>query len=206
MGQRLQRQGNAWQSELDAWVNVCKPGPVEEARARLGCGILIKFCDLLHARMFESNSESLAIRDRSQTVPHRNGIDCSLLLSVTDKLPSQTGSDGNRYCFPIERQLKQPQMDEDITRLTDASSPSLLKSAALEELLTENSFDGLKRKCEGLGITALGKLNRLRMAESILFHQSARQSRQSPELEGGKVLSCMVCRVVTVLTSASPHR
>ena len=205
MGQRLQRQGNAWQSELECWIRVRTQDPVEVARARLGCCILIKFCDLLHEGMFQSNSESWKIRKGSQTVSHRNGIDCSLLLSVTDKLPSQTGSDGNRYCFPIERQLKQPQMDEDITRLTDASSPSLLKSAALEELLTENSFDGLKRKCEGLGITALGKLNRLRMAESILFHQSARQSRQSPELEG-KVLSCMVCRVVTVLTSASPHR
>ena len=201
MGQRLQRQGNAWQTELNAWIKYRNPGPVEKEQAILGCRILIEFCDLLHAEMFQSNSESLVIRNRSQTVPFRNGIDCSLLLSVTNgRLPVQPGANGLRYCFPDRLQLQQPQTEAEITTWAAASSPSLPKSesAALEALIEENSFDDLKRKCEELQISGLppGKLNRLRMAESILLHQSADQSRQSPEPEG-KVLSFMVCRVVT---------
>ena len=197
MGQRLQRQGNAWQTELNAWIKYRKRDPVEEARAILGCRILIEFCDLLHAEMFYSNSESLAIRNRSQTVPSRNGIDCSLLLSVTNGgLPPQLGSNGLRYCFPDHLQLQQPQTEEEITTWAAAASPSLPKSAqaALEALVEKNSFDALKEKCAELQIP--GKLNRLRMAESILFHESADQRRQSPAPEG-KVLSFMVCRVVT---------
>ena len=195
MGQRLQRQGNAWQTELNAWIKYRERDPVEEARAILGCRILIEFCDLLHAEMFQSNSESLAIRNGSQTVPFRHGKDCSLLLSVTNgRLPPQLGSTGLRYCFPDHLQLQQPQTEEEITTWTAASSPSLPKSAALEALLEENSFDALKGKCAELQIP--GKLNRLRMAESILFHESADQRRQSPAPEG-KVLSFMVCRVVT---------
>ena len=195
MGQRLQRQGNAWQTELNAWIKYRKRDPVEEARATLGCRILTEFCDLLHIEMFQSNSESSAIRNGSQTVPFRHGKDCSLLLSVTNcKLPPQLGSTGLRYCFPDHLQLQQPQTEEEITTWTAASSPSLPKSAALEALLEENSFDALKMKCAELQIP--GKLNRLRMAESILFHESADQPRQSPAPEG-KVLSFMVCRVVT---------
>jgi hypothetical protein len=195
VGQRLQRQGHAWETELDAWIQYRKRDPVEEARAILGCRILIAFCDLLHAQMFQSNSESLAIRNRSRTVPFRNGIDCSLLLSVTDGgLPAQHGSTGLRYCFPDHLQLQQPQTEEDITTWAAAASPSLPKSAALETLLEENSFDALKRKCAELQIP--GKLNRLRMAERILFHEPADQPRQSPAPEG-KVLCFMVCRVVT---------
>jgi len=197
VGQRLQRQGNAWQTELNAWIKYRNPGPVEKARAILGCRILIEFCDLLHAGMFQSNSESLAIRNGSQTVPFRHGKDCSLLLSVTNcKLPSQLGSTGVRYCFPDHLQLQQPQTEEEITTWAAAASPSLPKSAqaALEALLEENSFDALKTKCAELQIP--GKLNRLRMAESILFHESADQPRQSPAPKG-KVLSFMVCRVVT---------
>jgi len=196
-GQRLQRQGDAWQTELNAWIKYRKRDPVEEARATLGCRILTEFCDLLHAEMFYSNSESLAIPNRCQAVPFRNGIDCSLLRSVTNgRLPLQLGSNGLRYCFPDRLQLQQPQTEEEITTWTAsaASSPSLPKSAALEALLEENSFDALKTKCAELQIP--GKLNRLRMAESILFHESADQRRQSPEPEG-KVLSFMVCRVVT---------
>jgi len=195
-GQRLQRQGDAWQTELNAWIKYRKRDPVEEARATLGCRILTEFCDLLHIEMFQSNSESLEIRNRSQTAPCRNNKDCSLLLSVTNgSLPPQLGSTGVRYCFPDHLQLQQPQTEEEITTWTAASSPSLPKSAALEALLKENSFDDLKTKCEISGLPP-GKLNRLRMAESILFHESADQRRQSPEPEG-KVLSFMVCRVVT---------
>jgi hypothetical protein len=118
-----------------------------------------------------------------------------LLLSVTNgRLPVQHGSTGLRYCFPDHLQLQQPQTEKDITTWAAVASPSLPKSAALETLLEENSFDALKRKCADLQIP--GKLNRLRMAERILLHQSADQSRQSPEPKG-KVLSFMVCRVVT---------
>jgi hypothetical protein len=147
--------------------------------------------------MFQSNSESLEIRNRSQTAPCRNNKDCSLLLSVTNgSLPPQLGSTGVRYCLPGRLQLQQPQTEEEITTWAAAASPSLPKpaQAALEALLEENSFDALKTKCAELQIP--GKLNRLRMAESILFHESADQRRQSPAPEG-KVLSFMVCRVVT---------
>jgi hypothetical protein len=96
--------------------------------------------------------------------------------------------------------LQQPQTEEEITAWAAAPSPSLPKSesAALEALLKENSFDDLKRKCKELQISGLppGKLNRLRMAERILFHEPADQPRQSPAPKG-KVLCFMVCRVVT---------
>ena len=216
MGQRLQRQGDAWRQERDAWINYQRTiqsgaTPEEIARVSLGCDILIGFCDLLHADMFRSNSESLEIRNRSRTLPSRDYTDCSLLLSVTDPdLPEQPGSGGVRYWFPPERQCKQPQTEEPIPSSEQASSP-LLISADLQALLEKSSFDDLQERCKQLQITPFGKLNRLRMAESILFHthtlfhQSARISRHQPELKG-KVFSFMVCRVVTVLTSVIPHR
>ena len=212
MGQRLQRQGDAWQQELKAWIKYQRSASKEVTeRVSLGCAILIRFCDLLHADMFRSNSESLEIRNRSRTLPSRDYTDCSLLLSVTDPdLPEQPGSGGVRYWFPPERQCKQPQTEEPIPSSEQASSP-LLISADLQALLEKSSFDDLQERCKQLQITPFGKLNRLRMAESILFHthtlfhQSARISRHQPELKG-KVFSFMVCRVVTVLTSVIPHR
>ena len=148
----------------------------------------------------------------------RGGKDCSLLLSVTDpELPPQPGSDA-RYWFPPKRQLKQPQMDV-VSRAIcssaqeSASFLSLPKSADLEALLAENSFDDLKKLCEKLKITPIGNRNMLQTAESILFHECALKSCQSakpsirhqPERRG-KVLSLIVCHGVTVLTSVIPHR
>jgi hypothetical protein len=181
VGQRLQRQGDAWRSELDGWINLEKREKVKVDRVTLGCNILIKFCDLLHAEMFLSNSESLEIRNGTQQVPSRSGRDCSLLLSTTDKLPKQPGGDV-RHWFPPARQLKQPQTEEAI----DNTVLPPLKSAALEELLEQMSSEQLRAECRAMGIQ--GKLNRLQMAESILFKRAAGNSRQAPALTG-KVLS-----------------
>ena len=202
MGQRLQRQGNAWRQELACRIRYPQMTPVEEARATLGCTLLIKLCDLLHARMFQSNSESLAIGP-STVVPPRGGGDCSLLLSVTDSdLPLQPGSP-TRYWFPKERQFRQPQTENAILEVQhSASSLPLPKSADLEALLATRSFDELKEQCKELRcVPAKKKLNRLQMAQSILFAQAAtsasksrkqtvRQPRQQPASERqGKVLS-----------------
>ena len=197
MGQRLQRQGDAWRQERDAWINYQRTiqsgaTPEEIARVSLGCDILIGFCDLLHADMFRSNSESLEIRNQTRTLPTRDCIDCSLLLSVTDpNLPKQPGGGGLRYWFPQERQLKQPQTEEPIPT-SEQASPPVLNSADLEALLENSSFEDLEKQCKQLQITPFGKLNRLRMAESILFHQSAGISRHQPELKGKVFLSWFV--------------
>ena len=206
MGQRLQRQGQAWEAELKAWIRVCQPEPIHANRATLGCAILLRFCDLLHTGMFQSNSETV---DPSRTVPPRSGEDCSLLLSVTDpKLPTQPGSNV-RYWFPEERQLKQPQTDEAIKSFRTSahespSSLSLPKSADLEVLLKEKSLDDLTILCEQLNITGFAKLNRLQTAESILFHRALKSCesatpniRHQHELKG-KVSSFMVCLVFRV--------
>ena len=206
MGQRLQRQGQAWEAELKAWIRVCKPEPIHANRATLGCAILLRFCDLLHTGMFQSNSETV---DPSRIVPPRSGEDCSLLLSVTDpKLPTQPGSNVRNW-FPKERQLKQPQTDEAIESFCisaqkSASSLSLPKSADLEELLKEKSLDDLTILCEQLNITGFAKLNRLQTAESILFHRALKSCesatpsiRHQPELKG-KVSSFMVCLLFRV--------
>ena len=160
------------------------PPKVVRERVTLGCELLIKLCDLLHAEMFQSNSESLEIRELSRTVPSRTSEDCSLLLSVTDpKLPLQPGSK-ERYWFPKERQLKQPQKVEPIGE----TSEPLIKSADLEVLLATRSFADLKEQCTKLQSRPL-KLNRLQMAESILFAQAASKSRQPPVLQGKVYLS-----------------
>ena len=207
VGQRLQRQGNAWKGELRDWIKHRKPQQVEEGRVTLGCDLLIEFCDLLHTQMFQSNSETV---DRCQIVPARSGADCSLLISVTDPtLPKQPGS-VVRYWFPPERQLKQPQTEEAVRGVQQsASSLSLPRSDALEALLKTSSFNDLKQQCERLEITHFGKLNRLQMAESILFQTSCESGtpniRHQREVKG-KVSSFMACRVGTVLTSVIPHR
>ena len=208
MGQRLQRQGDAWEKELEAWKKFQKRSKEDSDRTDLGCAILLKFCDLLHASMFYSNSETV---DRSRIVPARSGADCSLLLSVTDpKLPLQPSSEV-RYWFPPERQLKQPQTDEVIRAFPilaqeSASSQCLPKSADLEALLAATSVDDLKDQCQKLYITPFGKLNRLQMAESILFHQFAAKSSESatrsrahvnsgpqPDLNGKVVCHGLMC-------------
>ena len=187
MGQRLQRQGNAWRGELKHWITFTKRDKVVIERVTLGCELLIKLCDLLHVEMFQSNSESLEIRELSRTMAPRNGVDCSLLLSVTDPaLPLQPGSN-QRYWFPKERQLKQPQTLEP---LGETSEP-LIKSADLETLLATRSFADLKEQCTQLKCRPL-KRNRLQMAESILFAQAAQaasKSRQPPVLLGKVYLS-----------------
>ena len=218
MGQRLQRQGKAWQAELEDWKKFCKQDQIEKDRATLGCAILLRFCDLLHTGMFQSNSETV---DPSRTVPPRSGEDCSLLLSVTDpKLPTQPGSNVRNW-FPKERQLKQPQTDEAIESFRisaqkSASSLSLPKSADLEELLKEKSLDDLTNLCEQLNITRIEKLNRLQMAESILFHRALKSCesattsiRHQPELKGKVSIivhgwSCVQSH--RVLTSVIPYR
>ena len=157
--------------------------------------------------MFKSNSESLQIRNRVCKAPTRYDVDCSLLLSETDPaLPVQPGSDGLRFWIPEERQLQQPQTVEEIQEAIQDTSLSLLKSKNLEALLAASSLDDLKKQCAKLNIQPLGKLNRLQMAESILFHQSTSESRQRPVLQGKVQLSFMFCRVATVLTSVIPHR
>jgi hypothetical protein len=156
---------------------------VFQDRVTLGCELLIKLCDLLHAAMFQSNSESLEIRKLSRTVPSRSGEDCSLLLSVTDpKLPLQPGS-RERYWFPRERQLTQPQTVEEIKE----TSEPLIKSADLEALLATSSFADLKTQCTEQKSRPL-KLNRLQMAESILFARAA-DPRRPPVLQGKVYLS-----------------
>ena len=182
MGQRLQRQGDAWRSELADWIKYDpKREKVDVDRVTLGCEILIRYCDLLYVEMFLSNSESMEIRNGA--APIRSGKDCSLLLSTTDpELESQPGSDV-RHWFPEDRQLKQPQTEEAIDNTV---LPPLVKSAALEALLEQMSSEQLRAQCKALGIQ--GKLNRLQMAESILFEQAAGNSRQAPALTG-KVLS-----------------
>ena len=206
MGQRLQRQGKGWEAELEAWIRYCQSEPIHANRATLGCAILLRFCDLLHTGMFQSNSETV---DPSRTVPPRSGEDCSLLLSVTDpKLPTQPGSNVRNW-FPKERQLKQPQTDEAIKSFRTSahespSSLSLPKSADLEVLLKEKSLDDLTILCEQLNITGFAKLNRLQTAESILFHRALKSCesatpniRHQHELKG-KVSSFMVCLVFRV--------
>ena len=189
MGQRLQRQGDAWRVELKSWIiytkTVTTVTDVVRARVTLGCELLIKLCDLLHAEMFQSNSESLEIRKLSRTVPSRSGEDCSLLLSVTDpKLPLQPGSTrSERYWFPRERQLTQPQTVEEIKE----TSEPLIKSADLEALLATSSFADLKTQCTEQKSRPL-KLNRLQMAESILFARAA-DPRRPPVLQGKVYLS-----------------
>ena len=210
----------AWQAELKDWKKYCNPAQIDADRATLGCAILLRFCDLLHTGMFQSNSETV---DPSRTVPPRSGEDCSLLLSVTDpKLPTQPGSNVRNW-FPQERQLKQPQTDEAIgsfriSSQKSASSLSLPKSADLEELLKEKSLDDLTNLCKQLNITHIAKLNRLQTAESILFHRALRLKscesatpsiRHQHELKG-KVsiivhgLSCVQSH--RVLTSVIPYR
>jgi hypothetical protein len=120
---------------------------------------------------------------RNGAAPIRSGKDCSLLLSTTDpELESQPGSDV-RHWFPEDRQLKQPQTEEAIDNTV---LPPLVKSAALEALLEQMSSEQLRAQCKALGIQ--GKLNRLQMAESILFERAAGKSRKPPALTG-KVLS-----------------
>ena len=176
---------------LDTFCNSESRSKVDVDRATLGCAILIKFCDLLHAGMFYSNSESL---DTSQAVPDRSGKDCSLLLSVTDpKLPTQPGSSGLRYWFPPERQLKQPQADSEIhgfltSAQESASSRCPPKAADLLALVADASDEDLKNKCTQLGIQ-VGRLNRLQMAEKIL--EADVNTEPQPGLNG-KVLSAMV--------------
>ena len=184
------------------WSWLCYPSQV------LGCAILLKFCDLLHASLFYSNSETV---DWSRIAPARSGTDCSLLLSVTDlKLPLQPSSDV-RYWFPPDGNLKQPQTDEVIRAFPilaqeSASSQCLPKSADLEALLAATSVDDLKDQCQKLYITPFGKLNRLQMAESILFHQFAAKSSESatrsrahvnsgpqPDLNGKVVCHGLMC-------------
>ena len=192
MGQRLQRQGDAWQQELKAWIKYQRSASkVVTERVSLGCAILIRFCDLLHADMFRSNSESLEIRNQTRTLPTRDCIDCSLLLSVTDpNLPKQPGGGGVRYWFPPDH-AHSGRRARAVGRL-GTSLPPVLNSADLEALLEKSSFEDLEKQCKQLQITPFGKLNRLRMAESILFHQSAGISRHQPELKGKVFLSWFV--------------
>jgi hypothetical protein len=183
-GQRLQRQGNCWESELEAWKKYYRGKGKQIRRTQddfdrmdLGCALLIELTNLLHADMYQSNSETL---NPAQKTPPRRAEDCSLLLSVTDPaMPYQPGSDV-RYWLPEDRQLKQPATDAVIRdflaarRQRDpASSEIHPKSAQLEAMLSTLSLDALEQRCKQLKSPPVRKLNRLQMAECILFDESA---------------------------------
>ena len=183
LGQRLQRQANAWEGELKGWIKYDKNRSTQDVdRVTLGCTILIHYCALLHEQMTQCNTETVdreAVVGRSRAVQSQRGEHSSLLLSVTDpKLPKQPGSQV-RYWFPEDRQLKQPQSNQTVldflTREQKSQASPLRKSEDLDQLLTRNSFDDLKKLCTDMDIIPL-KLNRLRMAESILFSRCAADS------------------------------
>jgi hypothetical protein len=154
---------------------------------KLGFYVLSTYRKQLHALLHQCKSERGDIAHTSPPNEGANG-DSSLLLSVTGQLPYQPIQKGagrmaqkagvnRRVWFPPERQVKQPQSHQEVQTFLESGSqgsvPPIPCSASLEELLLAKSAIELRTMCSERNIPHGAKLNRLRMAKSILFHDAA---------------------------------
>lgn len=189
--QRLQRQDSAWQIELTAWLaHPNNKDASRRAKVALGFEILSRYRDALHIKLHQCNSEREDLQD--QQPPGGGKGFSALLLSVTAPLPNQPGGKNagseRRQWFPPDRQTEQPQSDTDVenfllsSKTSDPPQPPpigcLESHRGLEDLLRVKSAFDLQQMCTERSIPCR-KLNRLRMAESILFHDATKASRAS---------------------------
>lgn len=163
----------------------------------LGCKILCKLSDVLHEKQFQSNPQN--VRADPKARPDRYKSNSTLLYSVTHpSLPQQPGGTGNRW-LPPERQVEDAQNDQEVDGFLRAAVKPPPDSSALDRLLTANSREDLQAMCGKRRINAK-HLNRMSMAQSILFHDACCGSAGAPSRGGGRAASGKVLCAVDCST------